>query len=107
MPIPPGARPEVSEDFLDAANEEMPKPVAPKPSSRKRMLKVRATRAGFIHNERKVEGSEFEVPEGSMGSWFDYIDPVEQKKHLKALDQKKQKANLKGLKDQEQELADE
>lgn len=109
MPIPPGVRPEESEDVeqpeLDAASEPIPSPIAPKPASKRRM-KVRATRAGFIHNERKVEGDVFEVDSGLMGSWFEYQDPVEQKKHLQRQMDKKKKANARGIRDQEKELAD-
>lgn len=109
MPKPPGARPEDSEEShnLDVANEPAPvAKVAPKPAP-KRLFKVRATRAGFIHNERKVEGDVFEVKAGLLGSWFEYEDPIEQKKHLKGLADKKKSANLRGIQDQENELADE
>lgn len=120
MPLPPGAIREESEhsqeDVLDldgqpelaAANEPLPSPtpLAPKPISKKK-LKVRALRAGFIHNERKVENDKFEVDSNAIGSWFEYEDPLEQKKHLQRLANKRQKANLQGIRDQEKELADE
>lgn len=114
MPKPPGQRPEELEDQnldieqpeldLPPANEEQK--IAPKPVS-KRKMKVRATRAGFIHSERKVEGDIFEVNAGLIGSWFEYQDPIEQKKHLQKLADKKKKANARGIQDHEDELADE
>lgn len=109
MPKPPGARPEDAEEShdLDVANESVPaEKIAPKAQS-KRKMKVRALRAGFIHNERKVEGDVFEVNAGLLGSWFEYEDPMEQKKHLQRLAEKKKKANQIGIRDQENELADE
>jgi hypothetical protein len=99
---------DVEQPELDAASEPIPSApsIAPKPSANRRM-KVRATRAGFIHNERKVEGDIFEVPSNMIGSWFEYQDPVEQKKHLQRQSDKRKKANARGVKDQEKELADE
>lgn len=112
MPKPPGAIPE-DQDIddmemspeLEAASEEMPVEI-PKVVSKKK-LKVRATRAGFIHNERKVENDKFECHQHELGSWMECEDPMEQKRHLQRLLDKKKKANLKGIKEQEEELADE
>lgn len=114
MPIPPGVNPEALENNeqhnLDVANEperipEMP-PVIPRPVP-KRKHTVRATRAGFFQNERKVEGNEFEVESNLTGSWFEYKDPLEQKKHLQRLADKKKNANQRGTDDQRREIADE
>lgn len=33
-------------------------------------MKVKATQAGFFGGARIREGQEFEVPEGTKGSWF-------------------------------------
>ncbi len=90
---------------LEAASEDMPEEVViPKPVSR-RKLKVVATRAGFIHQERKVEGSRFEVMEHELGSWMDVEDPVEQKKHLARIAEKKKRANRKAVADDKREIA--
>lgn len=112
MPPPPGVSPEALENIeqhdLDAANEAEPvaAPVTPKPAAKKR-LKVRALRAGFIHQERKVENDKFEVYPNELGSWMECEDPVEQKRHLERLAAKKKKANQRGIEDQRRELADE
>ena len=90
---------------LDVASEEMP--VAKPAPLLKKKLKVVANRAGFIFQERKVAGDKFEVHEHELGSWMDCEDPVEHKKHVKRLQDKKKKINSQAVKDHENELADE
>lgn len=90
---------------LDPAFEDMPAEVEmPKPVSKKK-LKVVATRAGYIHQERKAEGAKFEVMEHELGSWMDCEDPIEHKKHLARIALKKKKVNQKGILDQMRENA--
>lgn len=117
MPAPPSANLEAGEHEkepvidldgqpeLDAASEEMPQPAppAPKPVS-KRMIKVRALRAGFIHNERKVEGDKFEVTEKELGSWMECMDPLEQKRHSERITAKRKAVNARGVRDHEREI---
>lgn len=90
---------------LDAATEDEPEEVViPKPVSKKKH-KVVANRAGYIHNERKVAGQEFEVHEHQLGSWMDCKDPVMHKKHLANIKAKTQKINKKAIAEQEEENA--
>jgi hypothetical protein len=116
MPAPPKAaledNPELAMDpimdldgqpELDAASEDMPAEVViPKPVSKKK-LKVTANMPGFIHSERKAVGQKFEVHEHELGSWMDCDDPVEHKKHLARIAEKKKKVNQKSILDQMRE----
>lgn len=90
---------------LDAGSEDMPSEVEiPKPVS-KRKLKVVANRQGFIYQERKAEGDEFEVHEHELGSWMDCKDPLEHKKHLARISAKKKGINKRAVADQAREIA--
>lgn len=93
---------------LDVASEEAPEeqPAAPPPQPiAKRMIKVKANRAGFIKQERKVAGDVFEVEEHQLGAWMDCVDPVMQKKHLKRIADKNKAINAKAIRDHEREIA--
>lgn len=108
MPIPPGAQAPAALE-LEVAHEAPPvappmPPVAPKPLPPKK-AKVRALRAGFIYNERKVEGNEFEVASDLTGSWFEFVDPVLQRKNLERQVAKKQAANRRGIEDHKRDIA--
>lgn len=114
MPPPPGMEVESPEapvlDLDGHAEVVAPVPAPPveipKPPSRKK-IKVVANRPGFIHSVRRAAGDKFEVTEGELGSWMDCEDPMEQKKHLARIADKKRKINAKSIRDQEKELADE
>lgn len=107
MPPPPGMPGESQsgsgQHELAAASEPTPVPVAPKPMSKKK-ISVRALRAGWIHNERKVENDRFDVSPQELGSWMECLDPVEQKKHLANIAAKKKLANHKAIKDHERDI---